>query len=70
MCGFHVIFHFVWSRKLFAAHRTGKHFALRALVIEEGVPLKTVFVLERFLNVLFGALGALVDSFADFCVTK
>lgn len=70
MHGFHVIFHFVRSRKFLAAHRTWKHLALVALVVEKRVPLKAVFVFEGLLDVELRALGALIYTLADGRVTE
>lgn len=55
-----MILHFVGPGKLFRAHRTREHFPLLPLVIQEGVPLEAVFVFERFREVHFGALRALI----------
>lgn len=66
----HVILHFVGSREFLAAHRTGENFPLVAFVIEEGVPLEAVLVLEGLLNVNFGALRALVDALGYRSVAK
>lgn len=68
--GLHVVFHLVGPRELLGAHRTGEHLALMALVVEERVPLETVLVLKRLLDVELGALGALVDALADGSVTE
>lgn len=70
MVGLQVVLHFVGSRELLAAHRTGEYFALGSLVVQEGVSLETVFIFERLLDVFFGAFGALVDAMADYCVFK
>lgn len=60
-----VVLHLVRSRELLAAHRTGEDLALRPLVVQEGVSLETVLVLERLGDVLFGAFRALVHPVAD-----
>lgn len=39
-------------------------------MVKEGVPLETVLILKGLLDVLFKAFGALVDTFADLCVTE
>lgn len=70
MGGLQVVLHLVGPRKLLAAHRTGKHLSLGALVVQKGMALETVLVLECFLNILFGAFRALVDTVADDGVFK
>lgn len=67
---FHVILHLIWPRELFPTHRAGEDFALRAFVVQEGVSLETVLVLECLLHVLLGTLGALVHSVLDACVAE
>lgn len=68
--GLHVILHLVRSRKFLAAHRARKHLALMALVVEERVSLKAVFVFEGLLDVELRAFGALIYTLADGCVTE
>lgn len=65
MCRLQVVLHFVGPRELFAAHRARKHLPLGALVVEKGVPLEAVLVLERLLDVFLGTFRALVDALAD-----
>lgn len=60
--GLHVVFHFVWSGEFLAAHGAGKNLPLVALVVQKGVPLEAVLVLEGLLDVGLRALGALVDA--------
>jgi hypothetical protein len=57
-----VVLHLVGPRELLGADRTGEDLALVAFVVEEGVPLEAVLVLEGLLYVDLGALGALVDA--------
>ena len=47
---FQVLFHFVGSRKLFLTDRTWKDFAGGPFMIQKGVPLEAVFVLEVLTN--------------------
>lgn len=70
MHGLHVVFHFVRTRELFGAYRTGEHLALMALVVEKGVSLEAVLVFKRLLDVELGAFGALIDALADGSVTE
>lgn len=70
MHGLHVILHLVGPRELLAAHRTGEHLALMALMVEERVSLEAVLILERLLDVKFGTLGALIHALADGRVTE
>lgn len=65
MDSFHVVLHLVWSGELFAADGTGEDLPLVALVVKECVSLEAVLVLESFLDIEFGTLGALVDAFGD-----
>lgn len=60
-----VVLHFVRPGELLVAHRTGEDLPLGTLVVQEGVPLEAVFVLEGFLDVLLGTLHTLVYSVAD-----
>lgn len=63
--GLHVVLHLVRPRELLAAHRTGKDFSLAAFVIEEGVPLETILIFERFHDIGFRAFQTPVHAFID-----
>lgn len=60
-----MVLHLVRSRELLAAHWTREDLALCPLVVQEGVSLETVLVLERLLDILFGAFRALIHAMAD-----
>jgi len=60
--GLEVVLEFVGSRKLASAHQARKHLALVAFVVEVGVPLEAVLVLERPRHVLLLAGDAAVHA--------
>jgi len=66
----HVILHLVGPRKLFSAHRAREYFALVAFVVQEGVPLEAILVLERLQYVRFSAFQTFVDAFGHGGVPK
>lgn len=59
-----MLLHFVWPGELLLTHGAGEHLPVVALVIEEGVPLETVFVLEALDNLDLFALNAPVGAIA------
>lgn len=60
-----MVLHFVGPRELFTADGARENLALTAFVIEEGVPLEAVLVLEGFDDVHLGAFNALVDAWGN-----
>lgn len=65
-----VIFHFVRPGELLVAHWTGEDFSLGTFMVQEGMSLEAVFVLEGLLYVFLGTFHTLVDSVADTSVTE
>ena len=59
-----MLLHLVRAGELFSAHRAGEHLPLLALVIQEGVALEAVFVLETLLQLHLVALQAAVGTVA------
>lgn len=68
--GLQVVLHLVGSRELLSAHRAGEDLTLSALVVQEGVSLEAVLILERLLDILFSTLRTLIDALADHRVPK
>ncbi|KAJ8870966.1 hypothetical protein PR048_027268 [Dryococelus australis] len=66
----HVVLHFVWARELLGTDRAREHLPLVTLMVEEGMPLEAVLVLEGLLHICLGALGALVHALGDRCVAE
>lgn len=58
----HVVLHFVRSWEFFLAHRTREYFPLVAFVVQECVPLKTIFILKCLLYINFCTFCALIDA--------
>lgn len=57
-----MLLHLVGSGELLKADRAGEDLALLALVVEEGVPLEAILVLERLEDLHFVALEAAVGA--------
>ena len=59
-----MLLHLVWTRKLLLTHRTRKHFPVCPLVVEEGVSLEAVLVLEALVDLDLLTLDAPVAAVA------
>lgn len=58
----HVVLHFIRPGEFLLADRTGEDLPLMPFVVEEGVTLEAVFILERFLYIDFCAFRTLIDA--------